>query len=146
MSCGKPIAHLWESYQERLEKGEDRKKVMDEWYRQKIKERIPRYIQKWEDKLKVKVNDWRVRRMTTRWGTCNVKAKRIWINLELVKKPEYCLEYIVLHEILHLVERKHNKRYIAHLDKYMPKWRNYKEELNKLIISLEKFCLVQQLV
>jgi len=70
--------------------------------------------------------------MRTRWGTCNVNARRIWVNLELAKKPPECLEYIVVHEMVHLLERKHNDRYRAFMDLYLPKWRVIKEELNRL--------------
>jgi predicted metal-dependent hydrolase len=70
--------------------------------------------------------------MSTKWGTCNEKAQRIWLNLELAKKPVEYLEYVILHEMVHLKERKHNERFVAYLDKHMPNWRHLKEELNKL--------------
>ena len=73
--------------------------------------------------------------MKTKWGTCNTVAKRICINLELARKPIICIEYIVVHEIVHLLERKHNERFIAYMNKFMPNWRTYKDELNKLPIS-----------
>ena len=79
------------------------------------------------------MKDWGVRQMKTRWGSCTVKAKRIWLNLELAKKPEYCLEYVIVHEMLHLLERKHNDRFVAYLDHFMPQWRSYKAELNQYI-------------
>ena len=110
-----------------------RRKVMIEWYRQQLKDRIPVLISKWQKTLGLELKTWGVKRMKTRWGTCNVKAKRIWLNLELAKKPGHCLEYIIVHEILHLLERKHNGRYRAYMDKFMPQWRSYKEELNRPI-------------
>ncbi len=73
--------------------------------------------------------------MKTKWGTCNIEAKRIWLNLELAKKPLHCLEYIIVHELLHLLERHHNERYKNLMDTYMPQWRTYRDELNRFPIS-----------
>jgi predicted metal-dependent hydrolase len=73
--------------------------------------------------------------MKTKWGTCNIEEKRIWVNLELAKKPAHCLEYIVVHEMIHLLERYHNERFLAYTNKFIPKWKYYKEELNKLPVS-----------
>ncbi len=116
-----------------------RKKVMTEWYRAELKKRIPDLIKKWEKKMNVEVNDWRIKQMKTKWGTCNDEAKRIWINLELIKKPLHCLEYIVVHECCHLLERSHNERFVAYMDKFMPQWRTYKDELNKFILTYEEW-------
>ena len=76
-----------------------------------------------------------IKKMRTKWGTCNIEAKRIWLNLELAKKPPECLEYVIVHELVHLLERKHNNRFIAFMDEFMPKWKFYKEELNRLPFS-----------
>ena len=73
--------------------------------------------------------------MKTKWGTCNIEAKRIWLNLELAKKPVHCLEYIILHELIHLIERHHNDNFLALMNKYLPQWRSYKVELNRLPVS-----------
>jgi predicted metal-dependent hydrolase len=73
--------------------------------------------------------------MRTKWGACNTKAKRIWINLELAKKPQQCLEYIIVHELVHLLERNHNDKFIAHMNKFMPKWKQFREELNRLPVA-----------
>lgn len=108
---------------------------MTEWYRRQLKERIPALVEKWERIISVELDDWRVKQMKTKWGTCSVKARRIWLNLELAKKPEHCLEYIIVHEMLHMLERKHNDRYVAYMDKFMPQWRQYKEELNRFILN-----------
>jgi hypothetical protein len=110
---------------------EKRKIILDEWYRQRLKEIIPGIIAQFENKLKVNIAEFAVKKMKTKWGTCSIKAKRIWLNLELAKKPKECIEYIVVHEMVHLLERHHNERFIAIMDKYLPKWRFYKEELNK---------------
>lgn len=114
---------------------EKRRQVMDKWYREKLRELIPDLINKWETILEVKVNEFGIKQMKTKWGTCNIAAKRIWLNLELAKKPLHCLEYIIVHEMMHLLERHHNERYKKLLDSYMPKWRTYKDELNWFPIS-----------
>ncbi|MBU2621542.1 MAG: M48 family metallopeptidase [Proteobacteria bacterium] len=108
-----------------------RREFFYEWYRQRLKEVIPGLIAQNEKAMKVKVGEFGIKRMRTRWGTCNIKAKRIWLNLELAKKGKECIEYIVVHEMMHLLERRHNERFISYMDKFLPKWRFYKEELNK---------------
>lgn len=108
-----------------------RERVLVAWYRKQLKEMIPPLIAKWEAIMGVQVAEWGVKRMKTRWGSCNLEAHRIWVNLELIKKPAHCLEYIIVHEMVHLLERLHNDRFIAHMDKFMPQWRFFREELNK---------------
>jgi predicted metal-dependent hydrolase len=110
-------------------------RIINQWYRNEMKERIPSYIKKWEKVMPVKVDEFGIKLMKTKWGTCNIEAKRIWLNLELAKKPLQCLEYIVVHEMVHLLERKHNDRFIGYLNKFMPQWRSYRDELNRLPIS-----------
>ena len=112
-----------------------KKNILHEWYRERLKEIIPKLIDKWERRINVNVSEFKIRKMKTKWGTCNTVAKRICINLELARKPIICIEYIVVHEIVHLLERKHNERFIAYMNKFMPNWRTYKDELNKLPIS-----------
>ncbi len=107
-----------------------REEVMLKWYRQQLKEKIPTLITHWEQLIGVLVADWRIRKMKTKWGTCNIKAQRIWLNLELAKKSSQCLEYIIVHEMTHLLERHHNERFIKLMDEFMPRWRLYREELN----------------
>ncbi len=111
---------------------EKREKTMVEWYRKQLKSMIPDFIDKWERIIGVEIEGWGVKRMKTRWGTCNIKARYIWLNLELAKKPEHCLEYIIVHEMVHLLERKHNGKYKACMDKFMPQWRRYEKELKCL--------------
>ena len=110
-----------------------RERVMIEWYRKKLKELIPPLIAKWEPIMEVKVNEFGVKSMKTRWGSCNPAAKRIWLNLELAKKSPSCIEYVVVHEMVHLLERSHNERFIAYMDKFLPNWRAIRAELNGLI-------------
>lgn len=114
---------------------EQRQNCINEWYRKQLKNQIPQLIAKWEPIIGVSVSDWGVKQMKTKWGTCNIEQKRIWINLELAKKPYNCLEYIIVHEMTHLIERHHNDNFLAHLDKNLPKWKLYKDELNRLPVS-----------
>ncbi|WP_242670052.1 M48 family metallopeptidase [Gramella sp. KN1008] len=112
-----------------------RAELLKEWYRDQLKELIPRLVSNWEKKIGVKSSEWRVKQMKTKWGACNIEAKRIWLNLELAKKPKICLEYIIVHELVHLLERNHNDIFVAYMDEYMPKWRSHREELNSLPIA-----------
>jgi len=101
------------------------------WYRRQLKEAIPPLIAKWEPIIGEEVAEWGVKRMKTRWGSCNIKARRIWLNLELIKKPVHCLEYIIVHEMVHLLERLHNDRFKAYMDEFLPQWRRCQDELKK---------------
>lgn len=112
-----------------------RHEILTAWYRVQLKKQIPSIIDKWEKILNVRVDDWQVKQMKTKWGSCNIEKKRIWINLELAKKPEKCLEYIIVHEMIHLLERHHNEKFLYYLDTYLPTWRKVKNELNKLPVS-----------
>jgi predicted metal-dependent hydrolase len=107
-----------------------RERVLVAWYRQRLKDEIAPLIAKWEAIIGVQVAEWGVRQMKTRWGTCNIEVQRIWLNLELIKKPVHCLEYIIVHEMVHLLERHHNERFIALMNRFMPLWQFYREELN----------------
>lgn len=112
---------------------EQRQSALNEWYRRQLKDKVPPLLEKWQDILGVKVQEFRIKKMRTRWGTCNINYKRIWLNLELAKKPPECLEYVVVHELVHLLERNHNKVFKAYMDKFLPDWRNIKDELNSFI-------------
>lgn len=114
---------------------EQRQTIINEWYRTELKKLIQPIIDKWEKQIGVTVDDWQVKQMKTKWGTCNIEKKRIWINLELAKKPIHCLEYIIVHEMIHLLERHHNDRFLTLMEKYMSQWKFYKEELNRLPVS-----------
>lgn len=114
-----------------------RERVMVEWCRRRIKEQIPPLLEKWEETIGVQAAAWGVKRMKTKWGACNTTARRIWLNLELVKKPAHCLEYIVVHELVHLLERPHSDRFTALMDRFMPQWRFYREELNRAPLGHE---------
>jgi len=103
--------------------------VMREWYRAQIKKEIPPLIEKWEPIMGVSVDDWGVKKMKTRWGTCNVRAKRIWLSLDLAKRSPEFLEYIVVHEMTHILERLHSPRFYGLMDQFMPAWRGIDQKL-----------------
>jgi len=88
-----------------------REAIINEWYRRELKKLIPPIIEKWEKQIGVTILEWKIKQMKTKWGTCNIQKKRIWLNLELAKKPLHALEYVVVHEMLHLLERGHNDRF-----------------------------------
>ena len=111
---------------------EKRKEILDEWYRAELKSIVPKLLEKWEKKIGVKSNEFGIKKMRTKWGTCNTEAKRIWLNLELAKKPIDCVEFIIVHELVHLLERTHNEQFVNYMNKFMPKWRFHREELNRL--------------
>jgi len=114
---------------------EKRQEVMNEWYREQLKDMVVEMIATWENKIGVTATAWRIRSMKTKWGSCNTDNKSILLNLELAKKPLHCIEYIVVHELIHIIERKHNDHFISLLNHHLPNWRHYKEELNNLPVS-----------
>jgi predicted metal-dependent hydrolase len=111
---------------------EQREQCLNEWYRKQLKLRIPELIEKWEPVMKVQVKEWNVKNMKTRWGTCNIAAQRIWLNLQLAKSKPECLEYVVVHEMAHLLERNHNERFYGYMDLFLPEWRKIRKELNEV--------------
>jgi predicted metal-dependent hydrolase len=116
---------------------EQRERVLQRWYRSQLRLLIPPLLEKWEARLGVQAAQWGIKRMKTKWGSCNVGARRIWLNLELAKKPARCLEYLVVHELVHLLERHHNDRFTAIMDKSLPQWRLYRDELNAAPLAHE---------
>ena len=118
---------------------EKRERLLNEWYRAQLKAKIPGLIAKWEPELGVGVAEWGVKRMRTRWGTCNPEAARIWINLELAKKPPQCLEYVIVHEMVHLLERKHDERFRKLMDNALPQWRALKQRLESEPLAFEEW-------
>lgn len=114
--------------------GRDKKEeVVKEFYRRELKKQIPPLIEKWENKMGKEVKEWQVRQMKTKWGSCKSENQKIILNLELAKKPIECLEYVIVHEMVHLEERLHTDRFKAILEKYMPSWRERREQLNELV-------------
>jgi len=124
----------------RVRPGTDAKKkqaIIEAWYRQQLKKAVPPLIIKWEPLLGVKIERFFVQRMKTKWGSCNHGTHSIRLNTELAKKPRECLEYIVVHEMTHVLEPTHNARFVALMDQCMPQWRFYRDQLNRLPVSHE---------
>lgn len=107
-----------------------REKFVNEWYRSLLKTEVEKYLPKWEAITGLYCDSWQSKYMTTKWGTCNTSTRKIWLNLQLAKKPIECLEYVILHELAHLKVKNHGADFIAILDMHMPYWREYKKLLN----------------
>jgi predicted metal-dependent hydrolase len=114
-----------------------RQQILDDWYRAQLKAAVVPLIAKWEPLMGVKVSRFFVQRMKTKWGSCTSKAGSIRLNTELAKKPAECLEYIVVHEMVHILEPTHNARFTELMDQYMPGWKHYREMLNRLPVRHE---------
>ena len=114
-----------------------RQQVLERWYRQQLEAHILDLSSLWAPVLGVEVNECRIKRMKTLWGSCNIQAKRVWLNLELARKPLRCLEYVLVHEMVHLLERRHNERFRSLMDQVMPDWRLRKDELNRMPLADE---------
>ncbi len=112
-----------------------RENYVNEWYRAALKKEIERLLPKWEKITGLYADSWQTKYMTTRWGTCNVQSKKIWFNLMLAKKPIECLEYVILHELAHLQEKRHNAAFIEIMDLHMPGWREVRKRLNNQILD-----------
>ena len=117
-----------------------REAVLNRWYRNRLRDQLPPLLAKWKPKVGVTVDDVRIKKMKTRWGSCNAEAKRIWLNLELAKKPTSCLVYVLVHEMVHLIERGHNDRFWGLMDRLMPQWRLHRDELNHAPLAHEDWC------
>lgn len=117
----------------------NREQVLTEHYRAEIKQRIPTLLNKWESKIGVQVNDWGVKKMKTKWGSCMIESKRIWLNLEMAKKRPECLEYILVHELIHLLERHHNDNFRTYMDRFLPTWQNARDILNTAPLGHEEW-------
>ena len=114
-------------------------KLLSEYYRGRLKARAPDLIDKWSKKTGVTISDWQIQKMKTKWGSCNIEEGNIRLNLDLAKKPMPCLEYIILHELLHFKERQHNDRFKALLDIHMPDWRSRRDLLNQMPLNQENW-------
>ena len=107
-----------------------RERVFHKWYREQLRSYAAPMIEKWAASMDLPLPEWGIKRMKTKWGSCNIEARRIWLNLELIKKPPQSLEYIIVHELMHFFERKHSDRFIELMDKALPNWRIIRDELN----------------
>jgi len=130
--CGKSKLQLFISPQTTLE---NKLKVLDKFYRDEIKTVLPPLLEKWQKQLDVSVADIRIQKMKTKWGSCAIQNRRILLNPELAKKPIECLEYLLVHEMIHFFERKHNKRFESLLDLNIPNWREHKSLLSNTVIA-----------
>lgn len=115
---------------------EQRAKLLDIFYREQLTQVIPELMAEWENRMDVQASEWRLKTMKTRWGTCNTRAKRIWLNTELAKYPFECFEYVLVHELVHLLERSHNHRFHAFMTQFLPDWPARKKALNHLAAKL----------
>ena len=121
-----------------------RESVFEKFYRSEMDKLVPSLIKKWQDKVGVKANEIRFRKMKTKWGTCNIDDKRIWLNLELAKKPRKCLDYVILHELVHLIEKNHSEKFMDVLESVMPNWSSVKDELNMYPLGYANWkCVVR---
>lgn len=114
-----------------------REATLNDWYRERLREQVPPLLRKWQGKVGVEVAEVRIRRMKTRWGSCNAGARRIWLNLELAKKPASSLEYILMHEMIHIHERQHGDRFREMMEAMMPCWQLHRDELNRAPLAHE---------
>ena len=114
-----------------------REAILHRWYRRQLRDQLPPLLAKWEGKIGVKVAEVRIKKMKTRWGSCNVEDRRIWVNLELAKKPAVCLAYILVHEMVHLIEPSHNDRFRDLMDTFMPQWHLHRDVLNRAPLAHE---------
>jgi len=111
--------------------------VLNEWYRSEIRKHVPGLIVKWETIIGEQIAEWSIKKMKTKWGSCMIDARCIWVNLELAKKPPECLEYILVHEMVHLIEQHHNDNFRALMDRFMPSWQLYRDILNRSPLAHE---------
>jgi predicted metal-dependent hydrolase len=118
---------------------EKREVIVAAWYRDQLRKAMIPVIAKWEPLLGVKANRIIIRRMKTKWGSCNSHTRNIHLNSELARKPRECLEYIIVHELVHLLEPSHNARFVSLMDKFMPQWRQHRDELNRLPLAHQEW-------
>lgn len=126
----------------RVPKGKDREfrnRTMKRWQRAILREMAASLVTDWAERLSVSEPSYGVKRMKTKWGSCNTKDRRIWLNLELIKKPSECLSYVILHEMAHLLEPNHGERFVGLLDRHMPNWRSHRDRLNSAPLGHENW-------
>jgi predicted metal-dependent hydrolase len=118
---------------------DEREAALLRWYRREFRALLPPLLAKWEPRVGTRVAEVRIKKMKTRWGSCNADARRIWLNLELIKKPVACLEYVLVHEMVHLSERHHTERFQERMERLMPTWRLHRDELNHAPLAHEEW-------
>jgi predicted metal-dependent hydrolase len=107
-----------------------RERVFLDWYRRELRKRAKPLVERWAAEYGIATPIWGIKRMKTKWGTCNIEARRVWLNLELIKKPPQCLGCVIVHELAHFFERNHTEQFVALLDRMLPQWRLVRDELN----------------
>lgn len=112
-----------------------RENVLDEWYREQMKQTVPNVLRKCENIVGVQAKEWYIKNMRTKWGSCNIEKRRIWLNLQLAKKTPECLEYVIIHELVHFLERNHNERFCEYMNRFCPNWREIKDNLNQQMLD-----------
>lgn len=116
-----------------------RKTVLNNWYRKQLVTQLNILVPKWQEVMNISDVQYQIKDMKTKWGSCKAEENRIWINLNLIKKPISCLEYVIVHEMTHLLERSHNERFVAYMNQFLPNWRQYKQELNEFILDYSEW-------
>ena len=106
--------------------------ILDAWYREQLKNSVPEFIEKWQKLMGVSVNNFYIQKMKTKWGSCNVKLRNIRLNSELAKKPIEYLEYVIVHELAHIIEPTHNSHFVYLMEQFIPRWKTYRDQLNQL--------------
>lgn len=117
----------------------NRERLLHDYYRQQLRQRIPTLLEKWYPRIGCEVVGWGIKRMKTKWGSCTPKSGRIWLNLELAKKPAGCLEYVLVHELAHMLESRHDDRFTSLMDQYLPNWRSLRSQLNAEYLAYERW-------
>lgn len=120
---------------------ERRLAILEGWYREQLKEIVPPMMDAWQRALRVRASAWAIKKMKTRWGTCTVEARRVWLNLELAKKPLRSIEYVLVHELAHLRVRSHGEEFTKLLDAHLPDWRERRKELQQSTLGAEEWSL-----
>jgi len=118
---------------------ENKEKLLNEWYREQMHSILQELIPKWEERIGIKLNSWGIKKMRTKWGSCSVDKKTILLNLTLAKTPIECIEYIVVHEMVHLLERHHNDNFKVYMDRYLSEWKQYRDMLNQSVLGFEEW-------
>ena len=107
----------------------DKQLILKRWHQQEMRRLVPDLIEKWQEVIGVTASSWGSRTMKTRWGSCNIRTRKISLNLILIQKPILCLEYVIVHELVHLLEASHNARFYQLMNRFMPDWKVYKQQL-----------------
>ena len=118
---------------------ENRYKLLQEWYRRELNKIVSKLIDKWEKRIDVKLDSWQIKRMKTKWGSCNIENKSILINLYLARTPIECIEYIIVHELIHLLERHHNDNFKMYMNRFSPEWEKCRNMLNQSYLPYEEW-------